>query len=157
VLRYIQRDMACTIWGRKEVGTTRTDELFMLWAMLKNRPVNTCFYLLAYLGSVGAKSNVKSEIVVGGIITYIARKFGVGEDLGIKRIEGNNRFNIETLIAINFTKSYPPANITFELHLNVSLCLIILPNPSRTNTEVEENLLYVGDAPQVHKEHNVVK
>ena len=34
------------------------------------------------------------------------------------------------------------------------LCLIILPNPSRTNTEVEENLLYVGDDPQVHEEHH---
>jgi len=76
--------MACTIWGRKEVGTTRTDELFMLWAMLKNRPVmlwamlknrpvNTCFYLLDYLASLGAKSSVRSEIVVGGIITFIAR------------------------------------------------------------------------------------
>jgi len=30
VIRYLQRVMACTIWGRKEVGTTRTDELFML-------------------------------------------------------------------------------------------------------------------------------
>jgi len=29
----------------------------------------------------------------------------------------------------------------------------ILPNPSRTNTEVEENLFYVGDDPQVHEEH----
>jgi len=43
VLRYLQRAMACTIWGRKEVGTTRKDKLFMLWAMLKNSPVNTCF------------------------------------------------------------------------------------------------------------------
>jgi len=30
VLRYLQRVMSCTIWGRKEVGTIRTDELFML-------------------------------------------------------------------------------------------------------------------------------
>ena len=82
VLRYIQRATACTIWGRKEVGTTRMDELFMLWAMLKNRPVNTCFYLLDYLASVGAKSSVRSEIVVGGIITFIARQFGVGEEIG---------------------------------------------------------------------------
>jgi len=147
VLRYIQRAMACIIWGRKEVGTTRTGELFMLWAMLKNRPVNTCFYLLDYLASVGAKSSVRSEIVVGGIITYIARKFGVGEDQGINIIEGNNRLNIETLIAINFIKPHPFANITFELQLNVPLCLIILPNPSRTNTEVEENFMYVGDSP----------
>jgi len=154
VLKYLQSAIACTIWGRKEVGTTRTNELFMLWAMLKNCPVNTCFYLLDYLASLGAKSSVRSEIVVGGIITFIARKFGVGEDKGLNRIEGNNRLNIETLIAKNFIKPHPPANITFELQLNVPLCLIILPNPSRTNTEVEENLMYVGDAPQVHEEHN---
>jgi hypothetical protein len=30
VLRYLQRVMACTIWGRTELGNTRTDELFML-------------------------------------------------------------------------------------------------------------------------------
>jgi len=80
VLRYLQRVMTCTIWGRKEVGTTRTDELFMLWAMLKNRHVNTCFYLLDYHASMDAKSSARSEIVVGGIITFIARQFGVGED-----------------------------------------------------------------------------
>jgi len=48
---------------------------------------------------------------------------------------------------MNFIKPHPPANITFELQLNVPLCLIILPNPSRTNTEMEENLMYVGDTP----------
>jgi len=155
VLRYLERAMACIIWGRKVVGTTRMDELFMLWAMLKNCPVNTCFHLLDYLASVGEKSSSRSKIVVGGIITFIAWQFGVGEDQGLNRIEGNNRLNIETLITMNIIKPHPPANITFELQLNVPLCLIILPNPSRTNTEVEENLLYVGDAPQVQEEHNV--
>jgi len=86
----------------------------MLWAMLKNRPVNTCFYLLDYLAFVCAKSSVSSEIMVGGIITYIAKKFGVGENQGINRIEGNNRLNIETLIAMNFIKPHPPANITLS-------------------------------------------
>ena len=65
VLRYLQRVMSCTIWGRKEVGATRTDELFMLWAMLSNNPVNTCYYLLDYLASIGAKSDNRAEIVVG--------------------------------------------------------------------------------------------
>jgi len=153
VLRYLQRVMACTIWGRKELGTTRTDELFMLWAMLHDRPVNTCYYLLDYLASLNSKPKGKGEIVVGGIITFIARKFGVGEDQGLNRIEGNNRLNIETLVAMNFIKPHPPDNTTYELQLNVPLCLIILPNPSCTNTEVEENLLYVGDDPQVHEEH----
>jgi len=157
VRRYLQRVMACNIWGRKELGTTRTDELFILWAMLNNRPMNTCFYLLDHLASVGTRSYGKGEIVVGGILTYITRKFGVGEDQGLNRIEGNNKINIETLIAMNFIKPHPHANLTFELQLHVPLCLIILPNPSRTNTEVEDNLLYVGDDPQVHEEHNVVE
>jgi len=29
LLRYLQRVMACNLWGRKELGTTRTDELIM--------------------------------------------------------------------------------------------------------------------------------
>ena len=151
VLRYLQRVMACTIWGRKEVGTTRTDELFMLWAMLSNNPVNTCFYLLDYLSSIGARPDNRAEIVVGGIITFIARKFEVGEEDGINPIEGNNRLNIETLVAMNFIKIHPP--MTYALQLRIPL-LFLLPNPSRTNPEVEENLLYVGDGLQVHEEHN---
>ena len=43
--------------------------------------------------------------------------------------------------------------MTYTLKLNVPI-LFILPIPSRTNTEVEENLLYVGDGSQVHEEHN---
>jgi len=157
VFRYLQRVMACTIWGRKEVGTTRTYELFMLWAMLNDQPVNTWYYLLDYLAFVGTKSDDVSDIVVGGIITFIARKFGVGEDQEINRIEGHNILNIDTLIAMNFIKPHPPDNMTYELKLNVTLCLFILLNPSRTDTGVEENFLYVGDGPQVHEEHNVVE
>ena len=108
VLRYLQRVMACTIWGRTELGNTRTDELFMLWAMLYNHPVNTCFYLIDYLDFVGTRPAGKGDIVVGGIITYIGRHFGIGEDEGIKQIEGNNRLNMDTLIAINFIKPRPP-------------------------------------------------
>lgn len=143
--------MACTIWDRTELGNTKTDELFMLWAMLNNHPVNTCFYFLDYLAYVGNRSDGKGEIVVRGIITFIATQLGVGEDQGINRIEGNNRLNIETLISMNFIKHRPP--MAYALKLNVPL-LFILPNSSRTNTEVEENLMYVGDGSQVHEEHN---
>jgi hypothetical protein len=68
--------------------------------------------------------------------------FGVGEDEGIKPIEGNNRLNIETLIAMNFIKHRPPLH--YQLKLNVPI-MFLLPNPSRTTTEVEENWLYVDD------------
>jgi hypothetical protein len=126
------------------------DELFMLWAMLNNNPVNTCFYMLDYLASIGTKPNYIADIVVGGVITFIARKFGVSEDEGINPIEGNNRLNIETLISMKFIKHRPP--LQYALKLNVPI-LFLLPNPSRTNTKVEENLLYV-DANQVHAEQD---
>jgi hypothetical protein len=66
----------------------------------------------------------------------------VGEDEGINPIEGNNRLNIETLISMNFIKHRPP--MQYALKLNVPI-LFLLPNPSRTNTEVEDNLMYVDD------------
>jgi len=72
------RVMSCTIWGRKEVGSTRRDELFMLWAMLYNHHVNICYYLIDYLVSITRKKpDDKSDIVVSGIITFIARKLPI--------------------------------------------------------------------------------
>ena len=88
----------------------------MLWAMLHNRPVNTCYYLLDYLASLSSKPEGKGEIVVGGIITYIAKKFGVGEDQGLNWIKGNNRLNIATLVAMNFIKPHTPDNMSYELY-----------------------------------------
>jgi hypothetical protein len=140
--------MTCTIWVRTELGNTRNDELFVFWAMLYDHPVNTCFYMLEYLDFVGTRPAGKGEIVVGGIITYIARSFGVGEDERMKPIEGNNRLNIDTLVAMNFIKHRPPLH--YQLKLNVPI-LFLLPNPSQTTTEVEENLLY-GDNVQVLEE-----
>jgi len=55
----------------------RTDELFMLWTMLYNHHVNICYYLLHYLVSIAKKKlDDKGDMVVGGIITFISRKFG---------------------------------------------------------------------------------
>jgi len=79
----------------------------MLWAMLNNQPVNTCYYLLDYLVSIAKKkSDGKSEIVVSGIIAFIARKMGVGEESGINKIEGNIRLNLDTLTSMFFLKLY---------------------------------------------------
>ena len=47
----------------------------MLWAMLYKHHVNICYYLIDYLISIARKkSDDKSDIVVGGIITFIARE-----------------------------------------------------------------------------------
>jgi hypothetical protein len=97
---------------------------------------------LITLDVVGTRPAGKGDIVVGGIITYIGRHFGIGEDEGIKQIEGNNRLNMDTLITINFIKPRPPLH--HQLKFNVPI-MFLLPNPSQTTTEVEANLLYVDD------------
>jgi len=152
VLRYLQRVMAYTIWCRKEVGMMRTDELFILWAMLYNHPVNICYYLLDHLVSIAKKKpDDKGDIVLGGIITFIARKFGVNVSEGINRIEGNIRLNLDILTSMCFLKPYGLShNYQYEWKVNRANCLIIPPNPDITNPEVVENLLYVDTNPQVH-------
>jgi hypothetical protein len=59
-------------------------------------------------------------------------------------MRGSNKFRetIDTLIAINFIKPRPPLH--HQLKFNVPI-MFLLPNPSRTSTEVEANLLYVDD------------
>jgi len=126
----------------------------MLWDMLNNQPVNTCYYLLDYLVSVAKKkSDEKSEIVVGGITAFIARKMGVGEESGINRIEKNNRLDLDTLTTMFLIRPCgPPQNYQYELKIPRAQCLIILPNPTITNPEVVENLFYVGTIPQVQND-----
>ena len=131
------------------MGMMRTDELFMLWAMLYNHPVNTCYYFLDYLVSiVKKKPDDKSEIVVGGIITFIARNIGVSENNGIIRIEGNNSLDLDILTTMSFNRTHGlTRNYQYEGRINRAHSLIILPNPVIANPKVVENLLYVGTNP----------
>jgi len=126
----------------------------MLWDMLYNHHVNICYYLIDYLVSIARKKpDDKSDIVVGGIITFIARKFGVNMSKGIDRIEGNYYLDLDTLTTMSFIITHVPShNFQYEWRVNRANCLIILPNPDITNLEVVENLLYVGTNPQVHND-----
>jgi len=130
----------------------RTDELFMLWAMLYNHHVNICYYFLDYLVSIAKKKpDDKGDIVVGGIIIFIARKFGVSVSKWINRIEGNYYLDLDTLTTMFFLRTHVPSHkYQYEWKVNNANCLIILPNPDITDPEVVENLLYVGTNPQVH-------
>jgi len=129
----------------------RTDELFLLWDMLYNHPVNICYYLIDYLVSIARKkSDDKGDMVVGGIMTFIARKFGVNMSKGINRIEGNYHLDLDTLTIMSFIRTHGPShNFQYEWRVNRANCLIILPNPDITNPKVVKNLLYVGTNPQV--------
>jgi len=126
----------------------------MLWAMLYNHHVNICYYLIDYLVSIARKKpDDKSDIVVGGIITFIARKFRVNMSKWINRIEGNFYLYLDTLTTMSFIRTHVPShNFQYEWRANRANCLIILPNLNITNPEVVENLLYVGSNPQVHND-----
>ena len=132
----------------------RTEELFMLWAMLYNHPVNICYYLLDYLVSLAKKKpDDKGDIVVGGIITFTARKFGANVNKGINRIEGNYYLDLDALTTMFLLRIQGLShNYQYEWRVNRDNCLIILPNLDITNPEVVENLLYVGTNPQVHND-----
>jgi hypothetical protein len=123
----------------------------MLWAMLYIHPVNICYYLLDYLVSIAKKKlDDKGDIVAGGIITFIAMKFGVSVNQGIKRIEGNYYLDLYTLTTLSFLRTHDPTrNYQYEWRIIRADCLIILPNPDITNPEVVENLLYVDTNPHV--------
>jgi len=76
---------------------------------------------------------------VGGIITYIGRHFGIGEDEGIKQIEGNNRLNMDTLITIS-------SNLVHHSITNSSLmCLSCFYFLTHLGLPPRWNLLYVDD------------
>jgi len=127
----------------------RTDELFLLWEMLYNHHVNICYYLIDYLVSIAKKKlDDKDDIMVGGIITFIARKFAVSVSKGINRIGGNYYLDLDTLTTMSFLRTHGPSHkYQYEWKVNNANCLIILPNPNITNPEVVENLLYVGTNP----------
>jgi len=134
----------------------RTDELFILWAMLYNHPTNICYYLLDYFVSLAKeKLDDKGDIVVDGIITFIATKCQVGDESEVNMIEENIHLNLDTLTSLFFIKPHGYThNFQFEWKLNNANFFIILPNPDITNLEVVENLFYVGTNPQVHNDGN---
>ena len=83
----------------------------MLWAMLYKHHVNICYYLIDYLVSIARKKPYdKSDIVVGGIITFIARKFGVNMSKGINRIKGNYYLDLDTLTTMSFIRTHVPSH-----------------------------------------------
>jgi len=110
--------------------------------------------LIDYLVSIARKKpDDKSDIVVGGIITFIAMKLGVNMSKGINGIKGNYYLDLDTLTTMSFIRTHVPShNFQYEWRVNRANCLIILPNPDITNLEVVENLLYVGTNPQVHND-----
>lgn len=109
----------------------------------------TCLIILFQL--IKRKPDDKGNIMVDGIITFIAKKFGVSMNQGIKRIDENYYLNFYT--TLSFLKNHDSThNYQYAWRIIRANCLIILPNSDITNPEVVENLLYVGTNPQVQND-----
>uniref|UniRef100_A0A803N511 Arabidopsis retrotransposon Orf1 C-terminal domain-containing protein n=1 Tax=Chenopodium quinoa TaxID=63459 RepID=A0A803N511_CHEQI len=80
-LRYVQRLLSCTVFGRYEGGKARKDELFMLDRMLHGQPINTGAFLIKQMRDLANKTTTSGAIVLGGLITPIAFYLGHKERL----------------------------------------------------------------------------
>jgi hypothetical protein len=145
VFRYVHRVMSCSIFGRAETGTVRTDELFCLWAMVHKCAVNTGYYLLSHLASVAAAN--RGKIAVGGVISFIAVKMGSVISAEDVHMDGNYAIDIDFCKNIHMVRDLGDKK-NFQLLRFGGEDSIVLPNPSRTDITNVENWLYHDVAPQ---------
>jgi len=151
VFRYVHRVIACTIFGRPETATVRTDELFIIWAMVTKSVVNTGYYLLRHLASVAAAS--KGKIVVGGLISFISWKMGGHFATQEGGLDGNYLIDLAFCQNIHMIRAIEGSTKNFQ-YLIFGEDSILLPNPSRTDTTNVDNWLYHSAPPQEPQEHH---
>jgi len=154
VFRYVHRVMACTIFGRPKTGTVRSDELYLLWAMVNSRTVNTGWYLLNHLAFVGGQAK-GTKMAVGGVIEFIKRKITgqVEVDEDDRYIDGNYFVDIDYLKNIHMIKEKEGYPDNFQLMIGNEPS-IVLPDSSRTDTTKWDNWLYNDVVLQVPQQHH---
>jgi len=140
--------MACTIFGRPETATVRTDELFLLWAMVHKCLVNTGYYLLEYLAYVAAQA--KGKIVAGGFVSFIAWKLGARSATREIGMDGNHIIDIDFCKQIHMVRDLAGNNTSFVL-LVFGEDSILLPDTSRTDVTIPANWLYMDVDSRVPK------
>ncbi|KAL2941179.1 Histone-lysine N-methyltransferase SETD2 [Bienertia sinuspersici] len=102
-LRYVQRLLACTVFGRQEGSKARKDELFMLDRMLHAQPIDTGAFLIKQMRDLAYKSTTSGAIVLGGLITPIALYLGHRERLEKEEsIEGIDALDIPACALMNW-------------------------------------------------------
>uniref|UniRef100_A0A803MXX0 Arabidopsis retrotransposon Orf1 C-terminal domain-containing protein n=1 Tax=Chenopodium quinoa TaxID=63459 RepID=A0A803MXX0_CHEQI len=94
-LRYVQRLLANTVFGRQEGSKARKDELFMIYQMLHAQPTDTGAFLIKQMKELANTTTKKGAIVLGGLITPIALHLGHKERLMKEEsIEGTDCIDI---------------------------------------------------------------
>lgn len=86
-----------TIFGRGDSdGVVRMSELICLWNMLYEGNVDTGSHLIRHLVKVGKAT--KGDIVVGGIITFVAETLGY-ETGDLEVVAGKHSIDLEVCLA----------------------------------------------------------
>jgi len=139
-IRVAQRILACSLFARNDsLNVPRLSKLYFLPCMLDGVQLDPGSFLARQLHS--AAINTKGKIVIGGIITTIARFLGV-EPNPDDRVSGSKRLDQAAFEILNFCKVegsrlcriYPRDR------------LLLLPNVDRTALLHRGNLYWVpGD------------
>jgi hypothetical protein len=107
--RYAQKALAYTMFGHGDsTGVATQRELFFLYSMAAQTPINVAAFAADYLGRVGRATS--GDISVGGMITQIADHFGFGVALAdAPHVSGKNKLDMAALIQqgmIEVTQDY---------------------------------------------------
>jgi hypothetical protein len=96
--RYAQKALAYTMFGGEDsTGVATQRELFFLYSMASQTPINVAIFAANYLGRVGRATS--GDISVGDMITQIADHFGFGAALADSpQVPGKNKLDMAALI-----------------------------------------------------------
>ena len=96
--RYAPKALAYTMFGREDsTGVATQRELFFLYSMVSQTPINVAAFAVDYLGRVGRATS--GDISVGGMITQIVDHFGFGATLAdSQQVTGKNKLDMTALI-----------------------------------------------------------
>lgn len=134
-LRYAHKVMAHTIFGRGDTGGVRSDELALLWCMVRQHRMNMNSGLLLAKQLEHVAKASSGAIVVGGLISAIARHFGVS--FGDDEILGNER------IDMGYLRNVGIIHIVNGLHFySVGDRETKLPNPTLTTVRNDVGLAF---------------
>ena len=141
--RYAQKGLAYSLFGRGDSNGVATQrELFILYCMAYQQPVNLAAFAADFLGRVGRAST--GGISVGGMITQIADHFNYSRELfEVNFVPGKTKIDMEALVnqlMIQIHHDY----YSLVIH---GKHILTLPAPNRISITNMANWLYENVAP----------
>lgn len=142
-IRYFRAVLANTIFGRDKDSKVNAKNLYFLFSIFNNVQVNSAAFMFAHMRALCNAR--KGAIVVGGLITSIAKGLGLVDEL--KTLEPSDTPYLDIAACRNMRLVRAEPNVKFTLMINhVAYSDIVLPDPDLTNVQNEDNWLYTTQA-----------